>query len=263
MALLAMCAWDTEENQRTKYTNACLESLSKNVDWKRHQLICVDNASVEATKQVLLNWSRKIPGMKLITNKQNIGQAKATNQAWLNRGKNEHCARIDNDIIIDVKDWLDVLEDCVNRDPTIGIVGGKRSDIPDSPNQPEGCWSRTSLKMLPHEKGQSWLVVEPKFHILGACQLTNSKLLDKVGYLYQGGLTWSMEDCLMATRCELAGFYSCYCPQVTVKHIDPMDDTPYQRWKNETATDNFKWMDQMNADYHSGKRSIYHGPFDE
>lgn len=268
MALLAMVCNDTAENNRSWMTNATLQSIHATVDWSRHRLFVVDNGSVRQTEDIIEYWRKRIPHMQVIYNDDNRGQALATNQAWLHRrisgsdGPDEHVARCDNDIVFRTPGWLNILEDCVAHDPTIGIIGCKRKDILDSPNAPDGCWSKTSLKMLPHALGEQWMAVEPIAHVLGACQLTNAALLDKIGYLFQFGLTFGFEDCLTAVRCKMAGFYSCYAHGIEIDHIDPAAG-PYQDWKNKVSGENMATFDRIVKEYQSGERSIFHGPFDD
>lgn len=261
MALIALVAWDTDENKRSKYTNACLESLYINVDWKRHRLVCVDNDSVDETKQVFRHWIRKIPNAGLITNNHNMGQASAINLAWISREDGQHLARIDNDIFVTTKDWLDRLEECIDRDPKIGLIGLKHKNLMDHPDA-DG-WLKTSLHLLPHKRGESWLVVEKMRHILGSAQLMNVELFNKIGYLRQYG-KWGLEDADASVRCDKAGFYSCYFHGAEFTDLDAGESAEYQGWKNKTAAEYLPEFDARVAAYKSGEQSIYYdGGFNE
>ena len=56
MALIAMCVYDTEENQRSEYTNKTLQSLAQRVDFRKHRLIVVDNSSCQKAKDIIRYW---------------------------------------------------------------------------------------------------------------------------------------------------------------------------------------------------------------
>jgi len=53
MSMIAMAVHDTATNDRTKYTAETLESLQLTVDFKKHRLIVIDNASNPETKRIL------------------------------------------------------------------------------------------------------------------------------------------------------------------------------------------------------------------
>jgi hypothetical protein len=165
---------------------------------------------------------------------------------------------MDNDVRFHESGWLDNLEECVNIDPRIGIIGLKRKDLAETPHAPAGDWNHSDLIMLPHTPGHRWLIVEKAAHVMGTCQLYNSALLDKMGYLVQFG-KYGLDDCLAAIRCAAAGFYSCFYPHYEIDHLDP-GDTPYQGWKEAEAKKRFPAFGKLRHAYlHEGK-SVYHGP---
>lgn len=60
-----------------------------------HRIIIVDNASCEETKELL-----KACPFEVITNTENIGTAKAINQAWAKKEPKQHLIKMDNDVDI-------------------------------------------------------------------------------------------------------------------------------------------------------------------
>jgi GT2 family glycosyltransferase len=230
MALIAMAVYDTEENKRSKITMECLDGIYQTVDLKKHRLIIVDNNSCENTKELFTRFSGRRFIEQVITLPDNIGTARAINQAWKLRQPGEHCIKMDNDIIINSPSWVDELEEAIRRDPTIGQVGLKRKDCWEWPGNPHPDW-RSELHMLPHKPGEPWKIVEKVKHVIGSCVMHNAALLDKVGYLYQPSL-YGYDDVIMSHRTHLAGFYSCFLSHINIDHIDP-GDTPYQDWKEK------------------------------
>ncbi len=255
MALIGLCCWDTNENGRTEYTRRTLRSLYDTVGVSgHHRIIVVDNGSCQETKEELQYFKDQLCLIDVITLPENIGTARAINKAWQLRKEGEHCVKMDNDVVIHQSGWADQLEAAINRDPNIGIIGLKRKDCWESPTHPEPFY-RSELAMLPHVAGEPWIVIEKVRHVMGTCHMFNSALLDKIGYLYQPRL-YGFDDCLAATRSEVAGFYNAFLPHIEIDHIDT-GATEYQGWKEKVSGEDMAAFNQITADYRSGKRPIY------
>ncbi len=249
MALISLAVWDTEENGRTEYTAKTLESLYLTVNTRKHRIVIVDNGSCEAT-QKLLNKAARIEVIRL---NENIGTAKAVNKAWQLRKPNENCVKMDNDVVIHSRDWVEDMERAIKLDPTIGIVGLKRKDCWEEPSRTD--FYKSSLEMLPHVPGEPWVVVERVNHVMGTCQMFSSALLDKIGYLYQPRL-YGFDDALAAIRCQVAGFYSCFLPHIEIDHIDT-GATAYQGWKEKHAGEDMAEYNRLKNGYLSGTIPVY------
>jgi hypothetical protein len=261
MALVSMATFGTKENDRVPITRRCLQSMAESQKWDNHSLYIVDNGSIDEMKQLLGDARNWLP-FTLITNSENRGTARAANQGWMNRVPGQSCLKCDDDIVYHRKNWLDVLEEMVQREPKIGIVSCKRRDLAESPHYPQGHPYLSHLISLPHQPGQRWLHVERVNHCIGSSQLYSSAFLDKIGYLYQMGGLYGFDDSLAAVRCEVAGMMSVFACGIDIEHVDP-GGTPHHTSMQEYAG---VMLDKFNAtarEYMSGARSIYHGPFDE
>lgn len=255
-----MAVYDTAENKRAELTRRTLQSLADTVEWSRHRLFVVNNASCDAALDVFHAARNWLP-FALLHNVENVGTARAINKAWLQRQPNEAAVKMDNDVVIHQKGWADSLEECIQRDPLIGICGLKRKDCEERPDH-DCHWYTSSLHMLPHKPGEKWLVVEKVRHVMGTCQMYSPALLDKIGFLYQMGGCYGFDDALAAARCTAAGFYSCFLPAVDIDHIDP-GDTPYQTWKHSQGAEYMSRYEQYANEYLEGRRPVYHGPYDD
>jgi GT2 family glycosyltransferase len=264
--LIAMAVWDTVENNRSWMTKASLWALAQTVDWERHRLIVVDNASCEATHVFYAaalrdSWPAHLP-FTLLYNEVNLGAAAGINKAWRERKPGEHAVRIDNDCVIHQAGWADKMEEVFERDPSIGIVGLKRKDVDNVP------WSvdyPSTLVMLPHEKGQPWLVVEEVNEVLGTCQGYNSALLDRIGYQHHAAGIYGFDDCLGNVRARLAGFKRVYLCGVEIDHIDNLNpkQEPYTLWKQKAAGEAMAAYNAMKLELEAGVRPLYYdGGFD-
>jgi GT2 family glycosyltransferase len=227
MALIALCCNDTEENKRTHYTKDTIDSLINTVDLDYHRIIVVDNNSCEETKKVLKYWSSHIT---VITNSENLGTAKAINQAWALKEHGEVLIKMDNDVVINNYGWIEEMEN-VMKLGGYGIVGLKRKDLMQHPNAKDN-W-KTTLKMLPHQKGEQWIVVEESEDIMGTVQMFNPSLINKMGGLMQAGV-YGFDDTLACIRAKLLGYKLAFLPHIDIDHIDVGGDA-YTEWKRKYA----------------------------
>lgn len=231
MALIAMAVHDTEENKRSKYTKQTLESLHDTVGFKNHRLIIIDNDSCEETKNIIsefLTYTNR--NIDVITNTENVGTAKAINQAWAYRKPNEVVIKMDNDVVINNYGWVEEMELAMKLG-NYGILGLKRKDLVQSPNA-SNHW-KTELKMLPHEKGDNWVVVEESADIMGTVQMFHPELINKMGGLMQAGV-YGFDDTLACIRAILLGYKLAFLPHIDIEHIDVGGDA-YTEWKRKYA----------------------------
>lgn len=257
--LVACVVYDPPGEPRTTLMYDALCSIGGTVNWDRHRMFVVSNGLCAESKMVAEKMVYSYGGAwTFIENGQNIGTARGINRAWQHRKPGENCAKIDSDVIIHEPGWLDKLEECIGRDPLIGIIGLKRKDCAENPWAPEGDWSQSKMTMLPHTPGETWLVVEKVHHVMGTCQLYNSALLDQIGYLVQMG-KYGFDDALAAVRCEVAGLYSCFYPHYNIDHPDP-GGSRYQSWKEQYSGERMDRFRMYANKYRSGEMNVYHGP---
>jgi len=227
MALIAMAVHDTVENKRSKYTLQTLESLVNTTDFNNHRIIVIDNNSCIETKNILKEHEQFIT---VITNTENVGTAKAINQAWAYRKPNEVVIKMDNDVVINNYGWIEEMELAMKLGG-YGILGLKRKDLMQSPNA-SNHW-KTELKMLPHEKGDNWVVVEESADIMGTVQMFHPELINKMGGLMQAGV-YGFDDTLACIRAILLGYKLAFLPHIDIDHIDVGGDA-YTEWKRKYA----------------------------
>lgn len=256
MALIALATYCTEDNGKLAMLDRTLGALENTVDTSRHHIRVKDNSPAEyrgAVSQLCANYGIPFPAWE---DPDNIGTARAINTIWRYRKPGEHCIKMDDDVVIHQKGWADELEYAIQCDPSIGIIGLKRKDCWERPDEVE-THKKSDLIMV-NPKGSKWCIVERVQHVMGTCQMYNSALLDKIGYLYQPGL-YGYDDVLAAHRSHIAGFKNCFLPHIEIDHIDP-GDTPYQKWKElyTSETGIGPEVRQIIKDYYSGAKPIYH-----
>ena len=227
MTLISMCCHDTVENGRSKYTKKTIESLVETVDFSKHRIIVTDNDSCEETKNILKDYDQFIT---VISNTENVGTAKAINQAWAYRKPGEVVIKMDNDVVINNYGWVEEMELAMKLGG-YGIMGLKRKDLMQSPNA-SNHW-KTELKMLPHEKGDNWVVVEESADVMGTVQMFHPELINKMGGLMQAGV-YGFDDTLACIRAILLGYKLAFLPHIDIDHIDIGGDA-YTEWKRKYA----------------------------
>lgn len=256
-----MAVYDTEENKRTSMTEATIKSLIQTVNFEKHRLFIVDNGSCKETLELYEKtaeaWAlNRLPfsSLNVIKNTENLGTAKAVNMGWKMRKPGENCIKMDNDVVIHQRGWVDMLDEAIKREPLIGQIGLKRKDCWEYPTHPNKEW-QSRLIMLPHEPGQSWIIVEQSKHIIGTCVMHSSALIDKIGYLYQPSL-YGYDDVLMSWRSNLSGFFNCFLSHVDIDHIDPGGDE-YTDWKQRHSGEQTQEVIKLVDSYIQGASMYY------
>lgn len=257
MALIGMAVYSTEENKKDECLEKTLSSLFHTVDFTKHRLQLSVNARTKRTGEIIEKYESIIDLCYI--NPTNLGTAEAINKIWKQRRKGEHCIKMDDDVFIHQAGWVDLMEEAIQREPKIGIIGLKRKDCCESPWHPDPQY-KSELLMVNQVAGQKWIVVERVHHVMGTCQIYSSALLDKIGYLYQPNL-YGFDDVLASYRSEVSGFTNVHLPQIEIDHIDE-GNTPYQGWKERHAGEQFPVVNQLVNDYISGVKSVYYNPFE-
>lgn len=264
MALLAIAIYDTIDNKRSGYTNITLQSLLKTVDFKKHRLFLFDNASCQETLDTLNSFEQQFnelfckENLTIQHSETNIGTANAINECWKFKREGENCIKADNDIEIIQSGWVDLMEEAIQREPHIGIIGLKRKDCAENSLSTHEYY-RSVIMELPHEAGQKWLYVETVAHVMGTCQMYSTKLLDKIGFLYQNSV-YGFDDAMASLRSKIAGFYNCFLIGVEINHIDT-GGTEYSKWKQDHAGEQMQAYGETARQYSSGEKDIYYNPF--
>lgn len=256
MSLIAICCHSTEENDRLRYTKECLNSIMETVNWDKHRLFVINNASSEETKEFLQGIMPTIPNATLINLSENIGTARGINMALKFRKPKENCVKADDDVVWYSKGWVEEMEKCFKQSPTIGICGLKRKDVWQNPDHPNLEY-RTVIEKLPND-----VELEICNDIMGTCTMFNHLLLDKIGYMNQPS-SYGFDDVLISVRSVVAGFKNCFLPHIKIEHIDD-GLNPYCDWKKKEAGVYLREIGVLCDMYKSGQLDYYwDGGFDD
>jgi GT2 family glycosyltransferase/glycosyltransferase involved in cell wall biosynthesis len=108
-------------------TRACLESIEAYSHWPNLEVIVVDNASSDGTREFLRDWERGGAGRKAILNDDNLGFA-AGNNLGLAAASGDYLVLLNNDTYV-TPHWVRTLVNHLRRNPGLGIVGPVTNNI--------------------------------------------------------------------------------------------------------------------------------------
>lgn len=236
MGMIAIACYDTVENERSKYTQETLLSLYDTVDFGKHRIVLIDNNSCIETKKLMCSFKKQIQTTTIIKLNENIGTARAINMALKLRKPNEVCIKMDNDIIVHQKGWVDELVDAIYEWPLIGILGLRRDDV-------YGEFIEVNKYSLCDD-------------IMGSCTAINPKLLDAIGY-YRQFSNYGYDDVIYSARSLAAGFRNAFLPHIKISHIDP-GGTEYTDWKKKEAGLYLNEVSSLINMYKTGQLSPYY-----
>lgn len=194
------------------------------------EIIVVDNASVDRTSQLITNH---FPAIHLISNKVNVGFAKANNQA-IAISKGEFVLLLNPDTIIS-EDTLKICLDFMDAHPDTGAVGvrmidGSGSFLPESkrglPTMTASFMKMSGLyKLFPESafmnsyySGNIGEYETAEVEVLcGAFMFIRRSTLDKTGFLDEDFFMYG-EDIDLSYRIKKSGDAIYYLPSTSIIH---------------------------------------------
>lgn len=212
------------------FLEQALLSVEKAVTGMDAEVFVVDNNSVDNSVEMVYE---KFPGVKVISNKENLGFSKANNQAIL-QSKGEYVLLLNPDTVLQD----DSLEKCCNfmdQHPDCGGLGvrmidGKGKFLPESkrglPTPMVALYKMTGLSALfPKSRvfGRYHLKYLPEFEthsvdvLSGAFMMLRKSVLDKTGLLDETFFMYG-EDIDLSFRITQEGYKNYYFPETTIIH---------------------------------------------
>lgn len=214
---VAIVNWNTRH-----LLDRCLKSVFETTDGIELEVIVVDNASTDGSAAMV---REKWPRVKLIENKENLGFARANNQAYeISSGR--HFMMLNPDTVAlsnpaAVVHYLDA-------NGLVGVVGCKCLN-PDGSIQQNWCdyYPGAALDFLP-EKLRNPIVravyrrdpdstFETKW-VGGQCMTVKRKCIDEVGVMDPGYFMYT-EETDWCFRIRAKGWKVCHCPDMTITHL--------------------------------------------
>lgn len=212
------------------FLEQCLYSVRRALQDMEGEVFVVDNNSVDGSLKML---AEKFPEVIVIANKENVGFAKANNQA-IKVSKGEYVLLLNPDTVVED----DTFSKCVafmDAHPEAGglgvkMVDGKGNFLPESkrglPTPAAAFYKMFGLaKLFPHSKRFAHYYMghlsndeTNEVEILaGAYMLMRKETLDKVGLLDETFFMYG-EDIDLSYRITLGGYKNYYFPETRIIH---------------------------------------------
>jgi GT2 family glycosyltransferase len=207
-------------------TLACLASLSK-LDYPRYEVIVVDNGSYDDSVQAIRTT---FPQVTLIETAENLGYV-GGNNLGLEHAKAveaDYALLLNNDTEI-APDFLHILVEAAESDPSIGVVGPTICFF----DQPDVVWSAGGA--IHWRRGTTWMLglgevdqgqfgdgPRPVDFVTGCALLIKMSVVAQVGLLDQRFFAY-YEEAEWCVRVARSGFKVRHVPQAKIWHkISPV-----------------------------------------
>jgi len=206
------------------FLKPCIESIHSNFKEITYEIIVVDNASTDGSKEKIKQF---LPKVILIENEENLGFAKANNQAIkIAKGKYIFLLNVDtvilNNKIQDVIKYLD-------NNPKIGLLGIQQQNAELLPiftfSYDENLVDYKSsllrsafyLTKLKKQNAIAFNKILSVGYVNGAAVIVNKEILREIGFLDER-FFFMAEEVDLAFRCHEHGYRVVYYPFLKVIH---------------------------------------------
>lgn len=197
----------------------CLQAITENIHDINSEIFVVDNGSSDGSQEMVrVNF----PQVNLIENTENVGFAKANNQA-IRFSKGKYILLLNSDAFL-TSHAVQTMVNELDADQNIGITGAKliypdgRSQVSYGPLPTfmSEVGSLFGLDKL-NKTTSSYKGYEETGVVNGACMLIRRSLLDQIGLLDEEFFMFS-EEVDLCKRCHQSGSKVVHIPSAVVIH---------------------------------------------
>lgn len=228
------------------HTRRCIESVRRNADPSKYELIIIDNGSDKAIKEYLDSLIK----VKVITNKENVGFSRAVNQG-IDNSVGDYVYMLNNDTIL-YPHWLERMVAAFDRET--GAVGPVSNYVMGQQRVRVGRKSATP-EQINNIISQTRKVTEAEF-LIGFALMASKEAIDKVGKLDERFFAGS-EDLDYSLRLRLAGYKLKVAEGVFVYHIGSRTLRDFPNAIEEGNRKFFKkWSEELDTKIVSHKQAF-------
>lgn len=185
-------------HNRVEEVAARLDSLCPAAEETGYELIIVDNASTDGTRELLKRAGSRYKSLRVVLNDENVGVAEGRNSgSRIAQGR--YLLFIDDDTSISIEDIM-LLRAHLADNPHIGVVSPRVI--------------HTASGVAQNEHGD---VVRNVGNYHGACHIVRGEVLRKIGYV-DPKCTFGGEELDVSIRVRSLGYEVVYLPTVDVYH---------------------------------------------
>lgn len=221
MLSIIIVSWNT-----ARLLENCLASILANPPTSPFEIWVVDNASADESPGIV---RERFPQVHLVENRENIGFARANNQA-IQQCNGKYILLLNPDTLV-TSSALQSLIDFLDKHPKAGAAGAKILNSDRSlqiashprPTLSRELWRLFHLDTLfPYAAYPTtkWKTKQPQEVdvLIGACLLLRKDVLDQVGYLDEDYFIYS-EEVDLCYRIQRAGWQLFWIPEAEVVHF--------------------------------------------
>ena len=213
--------WNTRELLKN-----CLDSILANNSTSQLEIWVVDNASTDESSRMV---RERFPQVNLIENLENVGFARANNQA-IQQSTGKYVLLLNPDTLVESR-TLQALVDFLDEHPDAGAAGARifkpdgSMQISSHPRPTlfrelwrlfhiDAAWPYAEYRRTRWETDQ----VQEVDALMGACLLLKKEVLDQVGCFDEDYFVYT-EEVDLCYRIQSAGWRLYWVPQATVVHF--------------------------------------------
>jgi len=243
---IVIVSWNVKE-----LLEQCIRSIMNTVSNINYEIIIVDNASSDGTKEYLVTIEEQYQNIKVIFNPKNLGFA-AANNIGIKNSSGEYIILLNNDTIV-TYGWINGLIKYFNMDPLIGMVGPVTNSIG---NEARINVDYKNLKDMDnfayiYTNNNRWKYFE--ISVLAMfCIALSKNVIEKVGLLDEQYTVGMFEDDDYSLRVKRAGYKIICAEDVFIHHFggasfNRLDTEEYQKVFEENKRKfenkwNIKWV---------------------
>lgn len=205
---------------QVEYTKQCLEAIIENTPEDLFEVIIIDNASTDGTKEFL---SCLEGDLRIVTNEQNMGFAHACNQG-IGLARGNYVMILNNDVIV-TKGWLERLITHVDSDPAVGMAGPVSNSVSGPQfieNVPYGSDLTQMHAFAARYAEEHAGKTQDALRLVGFCLLVKKEVIELIGGFDEGYANGNFEDDDLCLRSAIAGFRHLIAKDVFVHHFGSM-----------------------------------------
>lgn len=211
---LVILSYNRQDELLNNIIPLCEDSLKTGFE-----LIIVDNASTDGSREVLVELSNQYPGLRVIYNDKNLGVAEGRNTGWQAATRN-FILNIDDDTRISLMEIIALHQFAIEK-PDAGVIS------------PRILHAITEAAQNDHGDKE----YEPaNFH--GACHLVRRDVYRKVGAI-DPACSFGGEEIDYSIRVRAAGYKVIYTPNVSIKHNNFIRSGGEGAWRRRQWLYNF------------------------